>query len=444
MLELLELRDVGPAPLMRFELAPRLNLLTGDNSLGKSFVLDCLWWLLTQRWAKQMALPTRLGPEVKPAVVGRWHEPDKKATERHWLFDRSAWRWKLALPLPKADLRLYEETAYARAPALYVRMDGEFSVWDPLRNIQDVSVGSATSFERPVPLDLSASQVWDGRTVPAHALLPEGSQRWACNGLLRDWQTWRYQKKEVFEQFRRVLEGLSPHPERESLRPGEAVRISPEESRDIPVLVLPYGEVPITLASAGLRRVLSLAYLLVWMWYEHIEAAKLADVAPARELVVLVDEIEAHLHPQWQRVILPALFKVLRGLEPSWAVQVVATTHAPLVLASAEPLFEEPHDALFHFALHEGTVQVHRQPLVRQGDVVGWLTSEVFGLEQARSRDAEDAVEAAEAFMRGEVAALPEGLATREAIHAELQRLLPGHDPFWARWIVSTQESPSP
>jgi hypothetical protein len=33
--------------------------------------------------------------------------------------------------------------------------------------------------------------------------------------------------------------------------------------------------------------------------------------------------------------------------------------------------------------------------LVRQGDVVGWLTSEVFGLEQARSRDAERAIEAA-------------------------------------------------
>jgi hypothetical protein len=33
----------------------------------------------------------------------------------------------------------------------------------------------------------------------------------------------------------------------------------------------------------------------------------------------------------------------------------------------------------------------------------------------------------------------PEHLRTRKQIHAELLRLLPGHDPFWPRWIVTTQ-----
>lgn len=47
MLEYLRLENVGPAPSM--ELAPRLNLLTGDNGLGKSFLLDCAWWALTQK-----------------------------------------------------------------------------------------------------------------------------------------------------------------------------------------------------------------------------------------------------------------------------------------------------------------------------------------------------------------------------------------------------------
>jgi hypothetical protein len=425
---------------MRFELAPRLNLLTGDNSLGKSFVLDAIWWVITQRWVGEAALPTPLGTGLRPVVVGRWRQPET-IVERRWEFERGTWRWKLVQE-PEADVssRLREETVYARTPALYVRVGGGFSVWDPLRNVQDVSIGSATTFERPVPLDLSPSHVWDGLTVPVHALLPGGPQRVACNGLIRDWQTWRYQRPGVFKTFEQVLAGLSPHPERERLRAGEAVRISPEEARDIPSIVLPYGPVPITVASAGLRRVLSLAYLLVWMWHEHIEAARLEAVAPSRELIILIDEFEAHLHPQWQRVILPALFEVLRALEPSLAVQVIATTHSPLVLASAEPIFEEPRDALFHFDARGGTVEVHRYDWMQQGDVVGWLTSEVFGLEQARSREAERAIEAAEAFMRGDMPKLPESLKTREAIHAELQRLLPGHDPFWARWIVSAGE----
>lgn len=71
-----------------------------------------------------------------------------------------------------------------------------------------------------------------------------------------------------------------------------------------------------------------------------------------------------------------------------------------------------------------------------QGDVINWLVSESFGLQQARSSDAERAIEAAEAWMRGDVNALPEQLSTREAIHAESQRVVPGHDSFWPRWIV--------
>ena len=32
--------------------------------------------------------------------------------------------------------------------------------------------------------------------------------------------------------------------------------------------------------------------------------------------------------------------------------------------------------------------------------------------------------------------ALPRGLKTKEALHAELMEVLPGHDPFWPRWLV--------
>jgi predicted ATPase len=44
MLESLHLKNVGPAPELRFEPAERLNLITGDNGLGKSFLLDVAWW----------------------------------------------------------------------------------------------------------------------------------------------------------------------------------------------------------------------------------------------------------------------------------------------------------------------------------------------------------------------------------------------------------------
>ena len=50
MLERIELENVGPAPEMALDLQRRLNLITGDNGLGKSFLLDVAWWALTRKW----------------------------------------------------------------------------------------------------------------------------------------------------------------------------------------------------------------------------------------------------------------------------------------------------------------------------------------------------------------------------------------------------------
>ena len=53
--------------------------------------------------------------------------------------------------------------------------------------------------------------------------------------------------------------------------------------------------------------------------------------APARvEGVVLIDELDLHLHPRWQRVALPALRSVFPRL------QFIITTHSPQILSSAE------------------------------------------------------------------------------------------------------------
>jgi hypothetical protein len=78
-------------------------------------------------------------------------------------------------------------------------------------------------------------------------------------------------------------------------------------------------------------------------------------------------------------------------------------------------------------------------PWAVHGDIVGWLTSDVFGLDQARSREAEQAIEAAEAYLRGDTGQLQPGLSTKEEITGRLRGLLPSLDPFWPRWIVGAK-----
>jgi hypothetical protein len=149
-----------------------------------------------------------------------------------------------------------------------------------------------------------------------------------------------------------------------------------------------------------------------------------------------MDEIESHLHPKWQRHILPKLLDVLTGLGPGIKPQVMATTHSPLVLASLEPHFREDEDKLFLFELRDRDVSLREVPWAKRGDAVSWLTSPIFGLEQARSPEAERAIEAAYDFMAGRLAELPEGLRSADQIDRELRRLLPDQDKFWPRWVV--------
>jgi len=72
--------------------------------------------------------------------------------------------------------------------------------------------------------------------------------------------------------------------------------------------------------------------------------------APARvEGVVLIDELDLHLHPRWQRVALP----LLRAAFPR--LQLVVTTHSPQVLSSAE---NRQVRRLFNGKIQEGQVFV--------------------------------------------------------------------------------------
>jgi hypothetical protein len=177
----------------------------------------------------------------------------------------------------------------------------------------------------------------------------------------------------------------------------------------------------------------SIAYLIVWAWQEHQIAAKQRQTEPESRLVVLIDELEAHLHPQWQRAVLPALMEAYNILSDSLQVQCILTTHSPLVLASAEPIFDPNRDQLFHFALSHstGTVSLCELDFIQFGDTAKWLTSPVFELKQARSTEAERAIEDAKRLQLDDE---PSREAVKE-VSERLVRYLAEDDAFWPRWL---------
>jgi hypothetical protein len=275
-LKKLRLKQVGPAPEFDVEFAERLNIFTGDNGLGKTFLLDIAWWTLTGNWIDQPAYPQRQG---QPEITCHVDSPTASNNQDYhssFDFDEQQWR-KLLVPDPFKGI------------VIYARADGSFSVFDSAR-------------KRDTVYRFTPDTLWNGLRSGKKVL---------CKGLIDDWVKWQIQPdKTQFNLLSQVIHKLAPHPG-EWIEPGEPTRISVEDVRDIPTVNLPFG----------------------------------------------------------------------------------------------------------------------------------WLTSEIFGLKQARSKQAEPAIEAAEAWMRhDDMSNFPDDLRTKEQIHQQLLHLLPGHDPFFPRWIVTMEK----
>lgn len=103
--------------------------------------------------------------------------------------------------------------------------------------------------------------------------------------------------------------------------------------------------------------------------------------------IVLIDEIEKHLHPRWQRQLIALLSRQFPQ------VQFIATTHSPLCAGGLSDL-KEGAGHMFHFKIsNSGNVEVDNiDPLV------GWrydqlITSEIFGLRSARDVETEKLID---------------------------------------------------
>ncbi len=427
MLKSLHLTNVGPAPEMTLELAPRLNLLTGDNGLGKSFLLDVAWWALTRRW------PQEVNPKLTSGYAARPSDVSKPATIEFGVTSKTKDVYYTSTYLPREESWLGKAgRPWNPGLVIYAHADGSFSVWDPARNYWKRQ-GNLDVQERLPGYVFSPKEVWDGLKVEIN-----GRETPVCNGLLIDWASWIREGRDDAKNMNAVLSDLSPSPDpHDRIEPGPLTRISIDDGRDIPSLKTGYASaIPILHASAGVRRIVALAYMLLWSWNEHRRAANQLGEEITTQVIFLIDELESHLHPRWQRSILGSLLRLVCVLHKTAKTQIVAATHSPLVLASAEPLFDPDQDAWFDLDLSRdgqtGRVELNKRKFVRRGNVSKWLTSEAFDLKEPTSIEAEEAITKA-------LALLKEPHSTQKAIDEVdllLKESLSEVDRFWVRWSV--------
>ncbi|MEM9461420.1 MAG: AAA family ATPase [Myxococcota bacterium] len=412
MLRTLALHNVGPAADLNLDpVAPRLNLLTGDNGLGKSFLLEAAWWALTRTWHETPAVPS--APDA--TIVHHFDEQeDLSVSTSEWSPEGQYWKRKSERPSNPGLV-------------MYARVDGSFSVWDPARNYRLYARADGGEAESPAAYQFTPTDVLESLK---RRVLVAGQERTEtlCLGLIDEWREWQRAGDPRFDLLKRLLATLGP--DDQPLEPGELFRPTLDDVREQPTIRMPYGQdIPITYAPAGVKRMCKLAYLLAWAMSEHETESARRGISASRQVIVLVDEIETHLHPRWQRTVLPSLLEAIQGWR-EMEFQAIVTTHSPLVLTSVEPLFDPKLDALWKLDLVDGAVRIERDAWHKRGDALMWLESDVFDETAPYSREAEAAIKDAAALMSRDDASE----AQADQLRTRLRQFLADTDPFWLNW----------
>jgi predicted ATPase len=151
--------------------------------------------------------------------------------------------------------------------------------------------------------------------------------------------------------------------------------------------------------------------LMSW-WLLSPDSLRLEFHAADLEGIVIVDELEQHLHPRWQRSILPRL----RRLFPK--IQFIVATHSPLVASSCE-------DVTVH-RLYNGQHTTH--------EPYGWQAEDVYNMMDVPTSRAETFEDMITEFTRLDAKRVKRGLSPSERkkfgrLRAELTSRLPAQDP---------------
>lgn len=134
------------------------------------------------------------------------------------------------------------------------------------------------------------------------------------------------------------------------------------------------GQLKVSQLSDGIRNILALVGDIAYRCYKL--NAHLGEAAPQRTYgIVLIDEVDMHLHPSWQQTVLTNLITAFPKL------QFIITTHSPQVLTSVDAA------CIRKLVLHENTdtgahtIAVERVGLQTRGVASADVLADIMGVD---------------------------------------------------------------
>jgi len=309
-----------------FRFAERFNLLIGDNGSGKTAILDGLAIALASSLSfdKDTGVPAQIGEKdvrYVDSVQGETYTREQKfpseVSSQGIAFGGASFWTK--------DVRLVSGPVHRPD-------EREHSFTSVIKRIQ----GGDSDVVLPVVAYYNAQRRWKHFDPQLADTVPPGSRTLGYRGCLDP-----VTGEKTLHLWFKTLE-LQALQEGQNIGILESARQAIleciESSRRIwfnirkneLLLRFPDREVPFRELSDGYRNMLAMVADIA-MRCATLNPALMNDATKETPGVVLIDEIDLHLHPKWQRRVVGDLMRAFPK------VQFIATTHSPFIIQSLPP-----------------------------------------------------------------------------------------------------------
>lgn len=330
----LKCTNVGPFNEIEFEFDEQVNVFAGPNNTGKSTVL----MVLASTAVYPFNFPKKL-LKKSDAAFELWLDKGKSITP-----------YIGTLPLDTADnvsrlVDILKSVGYSNfIPAL--RQSTDFRSKGPMTDWEESTIFFPNYPElkkRQTLLQSNTMLVNDAAVIQKIIEL--------------DYTAYRRKEDSIRNLIERIGTVASEITEGFPIR---FLGVGEDEDGLFPQFETPDGNMPLNVLSQGTQSILQFVAHLILGYAEYYDYAPNLEEMPG---ILIIDEIDAHLHPSWQRHILPTLMEYFPNL------QIFCSTHSPLMLAG----LKAGQVQLLHRNA-QGNVTVTRNEV----DIVGWSADEIL------------------------------------------------------------------
>lgn len=305
-IESLHVENVGPFNKLDVKFNPKMNVIIGANGVGKTSLLRCIAYSMTSnslenvRFRKHAVIKANGANGDKHYTFGAQDLVDEDQKYR----EAGVVRWSLTPDEGRIGEIMHKEKDYNLLAIGAYRYFSYKQIGGMKR--EDNVKNERLKYQSNNPNYLETQPMPD-------------IKQWLINRYFQIDKDWAAAEKKNWEWIMSKLNTIAPK--------GTTFKYVKTEGDLEPIFEVNGSKCYLEELSSGFKSILSIVFNIT-DWIEGVNEKNKSDVKEAFG-TVLIDEIDAHLHPSWQSTVLTSLREIFPNL------QFIVTTHSPNVIMSA-------------------------------------------------------------------------------------------------------------